>query len=168
MPAEPHDYRLLANLKAALQAIAVSAGFYYNVDNAAVKLDAEQGVEEMIAPGGPRPCIFIRLREEQWEYFASGEVRYKVPVTIFWQHTPAPLADAVLGEPSPTQDEDRMRIYYRGVADIEKAIGADSGRNGLSVDTRITDRQWLDVDTQDVWAAVDVELQVYRQYGVTT
>ena len=164
---EPIDFRILANLKAALQAIAVSAGFYYDVDDAAVKLDADHGVEEMLAPNGPRPCLVIELRQESWEYHAAGEVLYTMPLTVHWWHTPAPPADALLGEPTPPQDEDRMQMYFRGVADIEKSVTADTSRGGLAVDTRITDRRWNPVNGgNDVWAEVDLELRVYRTYGV--
>lgn len=164
---EPIDFRILQNLKRALQAIAVNAGFYYDVDDAAVKLDAEHGVEEMWEPTGPRPFVVIELRPEAWEYHASGEVLYTMPMTVNWVHTPASPADALLGEPMPPQDEDRMQMYFRGLADVEKAIAADTSRGGLAVDTRITDRRWNPVnDGNDVWAEVDLELRVYRTYGV--
>lgn len=164
---EPHDYRLLLNLKAALQAISVAAGFFYTVDDAAVKLDAEHGVEELIAPNGPRPFVLIELRAESWEYHPSGEVLYTLPLTVHWVHTPAPMDDVVLNAPTAPEDEDRLRFYCRGVADIEQALASDAGRAGLSVDTRITGRRWNPTTGgQDVWAEIDVELSVYRRYGV--
>lgn len=167
MPTEPHDYRLLTNLKAALQAIAVSAGYYFDVADMAVKLDAEHGVEALVAADGPRPFILIEPRSEEWEYHPSGEVMYRLPLTLHWVGTAVPSADAVLGEPTPPEDEDRFKVYSRGVADIEKALAADTGRSGLSVDTRITGRRWNPVNSgQDVWAEVDVDLTVHRVYGV--
>ena len=164
---EPLDYRAFANLKAALQAIAQGAGFFYSVDDTAVKLDFDNGVEEMLAPDGPRPCVLIELRQERWEYHGAGEVLHTLPATLHWLHTPAPVSDAVLGEPAVPQDEDRMRMFYRGCADVEKAITADTSRGGLVPDTRITDRRWNPLNgNQEVWAEIDIEMSVYRTYGV--
>lgn len=164
---EPIDYRVMANLKASLQAIATSAGYYYDVDNGAVKLDADHGVEAMLEPTGPRPCVLVELRNESWEYHPAGQVLYTLPVTVHWFHRSAPLVDVLLGEPSPPHDEDRMQMFYRGCADVEKALTADTSRGDLVPDTRITDRRWNPVNGgNDVWAELDVEMRVYRAYGV--
>lgn len=163
---EPFDYRLFAGLKAALRAISVANGYYYDVAHAAVKLDAEHGVEDLVAPNGPRPAIIIELRSEVWEYLGSGEVHYAIPATLHWLGTAVPLEDAVSGEPTPPDDEDRMRVYFRGLADIEKAITRDESLGGVSQKAQITDRRWNHVNGgQDVWAEVDVEFGNYRTYG---
>lgn len=165
--AEPLDFLLLANLKAALQAIRVADGYYYGVDDAAVKMDAETTIDELVGPESLRPFVLIEPRPEEWEYHPSGEVLYSVPLTLHWVHDPLPMSDALLGEPAQAEDASRMRVYYRGVADIEKAITRDTSRGGRSVDTRITGRRWNPVNSgQDVWAEIDIELKVYRTYGV--
>ncbi len=166
MATEPVDYRLMAALKASLQGISQSSGYFYDLDDQAVKLDPEHGVEEMTAANGPRPCVIVEAQVETWEYHPAGEVLYTLPVIVHWIHAPAPLADAVLGEPVPPQDEDRMRMYYRGVADVEKAIAENSALNAITSGAKITGRRWNPVNGgNDVWAEVDVEFRIYPTYG---
>jgi len=165
--ADPKDYRVLAALKAALQAIAVSAGFYYGVDDACVLLDPDADVEALIAPGAPRPIIIIEQEDETWEYFASGEVKVLTPFLVTWVHDGVPPQNEASGVPLPVSSDYRMQVYTRGVADIEKAIGVDASLGGEVVDTRIRNRAWLPGrNGQEVVAQVAIDCEIYRSYGV--
>ena len=170
MPAtEPRDYRIALSLKAALQAVSVAAGYYYDVDNAAVKLDAEQGLEEVLNGTGPRPVVLIELRDDAREHEPANYIMYDRHYTVHWIHDPTPLADAVQGEPSPTTDGDRVLMFERGVADVERAVSRDTGRGGLAIDTRVENVRWNKAEEigRLVWAEVDVTIKAEREYGVT-
>jgi len=152
---EPIDYQIVLNLQAALQAISVASGYYYNVAGAAVKLDPNQGVDALIAPDGPRPFVVLELLPERWEYFPANEVRIVHPVTIHWVSTS-----------SPTTDESRLQTFLRGCADVEQAIAVDTTRGGLATDTRIARRTFdTALDGAQVWAMVETEILVHRTFG---
>jgi hypothetical protein len=164
---EPKDYRVLAALKAALQAISVAAGFYYGIDDACVLLDPDADVEALVAPGSPRPVVIIEQEDETWEYLASGEVKVVTPMIITWIHGGVPPENQGSGAPAPVSSDYRMKVYTRGVADIEKAIGLDASLGGEVVDTRIRNRVWQPGrNGQEVVAQVFVDLEIYRSYGV--
>lgn len=170
MPAtEPRDYRILLSLKAALQAIAVAAGYYYDVSDVAVKLDAEQGLEDVLNGTGPRPVILIELRDDAREHEPANYIMYDRHYTVHWIHDPTSIADVAQGEPSQTNDGDRARMFERGVADVEKAVSRDTGRGGLAVDTRVENVRWNKAEEigRLVWAEVDVTIKAEREYGVT-
>jgi hypothetical protein len=152
---DPIEYAVVRNLQAALQAIAVSAGFHYNVADIAVKLDPNHKVEDFITPDGPRPFIILELKPEDWSYQPAGRVVLVVPVTIHW-----------VCESTPEEDESRLRTYLCGCADVERAIAKDISRGGLVVDTRIVKRT-CDESTEgtQVWAMIDVEIRLHRIYG---
>lgn len=167
---EPREFLIVANLKAALQAIAVEDGYYYGVDDGAVILDPDHDIEALTAQGAPRPFVIIELGDEQWEYHPAGEVRLVMPGSIHWVHDPTPPGDAISGVPSVVDDAARMQVFWRGCADVERAITVDTGRGGLAVDTRITNRRWQPAPGgsggQTVWAELTLEIIVYRTYGV--
>ena len=78
-----------------------------------------------------------------------------LPVTIHW-----------VGESYPHIDESRMQTFFRGCADVERAIGADPTRGGLAVDTRILQRTEDDSTAgAQVWAVIDTEIRLYRTDG---
>lgn len=152
---EPIEYRILANLQAALQQITVGGGYHYDVLGTAVKLDPNQDVEALIEPGGPRPFVVIELAPERWEYFPADQLRLALPMTIHWVH-----------ESSPEADESRTLTYLRGCADVEQALAIDPGRGGLATDTRITKRTFEGaVDGSQVWGMVDITITLHRTYG---
>lgn len=164
---EPRDYRIVLNLKAALQAI-TGPGFFYHVDLAAVKLDPDHGVEELATPGGPRPFIVIELRDDARVHLPAYQIEYERHYTVHWVHEPAAPTDVILGEPAIAADEDRVRMFERGVSDVEVAVSRDTGRGGLAVDTRIEAVRWNRDAGQAVWAEVDIVIRAYREFGVTT
>lgn len=167
--AEPYEYRVRAALKAAFQAIAVAGGFYYGVADGAVVLDPDADVEALLAPEAPRPLIIIEPDDEAWEYFASGEVIVRMPTMVTWVHTAVPDTDVVFGTPAPIDDDYRLKVFHRGVADLEKAIGLDPSLGGLVSDARITNRVWHPGrNGQEVVAQVTLELSSYRRYGQPT
>lgn len=155
---EPIELLILQNLQAALGAIDAYAGtgYHYTVAGTAVKLDPNHEVDELIAPEGPRPFVVLEAKPEIWQMVeAPLGLRLVLPVTIHWVH-----------ESDPVKDADRMTVYYRGCADIERAIAVDLSRGGRAVDTRIVRRTFeAEPDSAQVWAMVDVEIPVYRTYG---
>jgi hypothetical protein len=155
MPADPIEFRIIQNLLAALQAITVAGGYHYTVAATAVKLDPNQGIEALIAPGGPRPFVLIEVTPETWQYWPASQVELALPVKIHW-----------VSESTPTDDASRLQTYWRGCADVEKTIAVDISRGGLATDTRITQRTLETVpDGSEVWAAIDVAMKLHRTYG---
>lgn len=152
---EPIEFRILQNLQTALLAISVAGGYHYTVAAGAVKLDPNQNVEALIAPGGPRPFVLLEVAPEAWKYFPAGEVRLVLPVTIHW-----------ISESTPSDDNSRMQTFFRGCADVEKAIAVDPGRGGNAMDTRIVRREFeTAVDGSQVWAQIETEIALRRTYG---
>ena len=157
MPAEPREYLILRNLQQALLAIAVASGYHYDVKALAVKLDPNHNVEDLIAPEGPRPFVILELRAERWVYYPANVMNLVLPWTIHWVH-----------DSDPTIDEDRVRMFFRGCADVEAAIVPATGRGGLAIDTRIVNRELQKNGPDDgsqVWAAIDLEIKLERTYG---
>lgn len=155
MAPEPIEFQIVQNLQAALQAIAVAGGYHYDVAGAAVKLDPNQDIESLIAPGGARPFIVIEVTPETWQYQPASQVLMTIPVTVYW-----------VTDSDPTSDPSKMQTFFRGCADVERAIAADVTRGGLAVDTRITKRELSkEIDGAQVWAVIDTEISLYRTYG---
>jgi hypothetical protein len=152
---EPREYQIVQSLQAALQAISVAGGYYFDVVATAVKLDPNQDVEDLIAPGGPRPFVVLELKPDTWEYTPAGQLRLAVKLAVHW-----------VSDSTPTDDASRLQTFFRGCADVERAIALDISRGGLAVDTRITGRTLdLAVDGAQVWAVLDVEILTRRTYG---
>jgi hypothetical protein len=152
---EPRSFLIVQNLQAALRAIAVAGGYHYSVASVAVKLDPNQANDVVHAPGGVRPLILVQVDPERRDYTQSNDVRMVLPLVIHWVH-----------ESDATDDDSRMQVFFRGCADVEQAIALDIGRGGQAIDTRIircvnND----DLDGSQVWAQIEVEVSLYRQYG---
>lgn len=156
---EPIEFQAIRNLRTTLQGITAAAGYHYGVAALAVKLDPNHDVEVLIAPDGPRPFILLEVLTEQQaarrDYEAAQQLRVVLPVTIHW-----------VGEADQDDDESRLRTFLRGCADVEQAIATDVERGGTATDTRIV-RQVLDqsTDGRQVWAVLDCEIWLHRQYG---
>jgi len=167
--AEPQEFRVLQHLKASLGALTVAAGAFYDVDPSAVLLDPDYDVAALTAAGAPRPFVIIETRDEEWIYHPSGEVRLTMPLSVHWVHEPADPTDAVIGVPRALTGDERLCVFMRGCADVERALTSDTSRGGNAVDTRITNRVWQPAPFQGgqaVWAELSVECIVYRSYGV--
>lgn len=163
---EPIEYRILLNLQAALAAMTVAGGYYFTVGATAVKLDPNSDVESLIEPSGPRPFVLIEVRKERWEYFPANEVRLVLPFTVHW----------IPDFPTAGVDASLPQMYFRGCADVEKAIAVDPGRGtypdasqgSLAIDTRITGRRMREIenDSSIAWAMVDIDIPLRRTFGV--
>lgn len=155
MPADPIEYQIVRNLQTALQAISVAGGYHFDVVATAVKLDPNHKVDDLIAPGGPRPFVILELTPERWTYFPASQLKLALPLTIHW-----------VSDSTPTADDSRMQTYLKGCADIEQAMAVDVTRGGLAVDTRIVRRTFdTAVDGAQVWAMIDVVINLHRTYG---
>ena len=152
---EPIEFRIVQNLQAALQAIALGAGYHYDVHAVAVKLDPNSAVEALTAPGGPRPLLLIEVKPGPWQYSPASQVKRVLPMTVHW-----------VSESTPTDDVSRMQTFFRGCADVEQAITVDLSRGGLAADTRII-RQNFDtaVDGSQVWGQNEIEVHLHRTFG---
>lgn len=156
---EPREWLVLKNLQAALQAIDVADGYHYDVRAAAVKLDPEQDVEALIHGeyNGSRPFVLVEVstpeRPPTWEYAEKGQVDITLMPTVYWVH-----------ESDQTDDDSRMLTFMRGCADVERAVTQDLNRGGLAVDTRVR-RCTVNGTGSEVWAVVDLEILVIREYG---
>jgi hypothetical protein len=152
---EPTEYQLLANLRDALQQITVAHGYHFDVASAAVKLDPNCNVESLIAPGGARPFIVLEVKPDSWQFSPANRAEIVLPVTIHW-----------VSDSTPTDDTSRMLTFFRGCADVERAIAVDVGRGGFAKDTQIVQRSYeTALDGAQVWAKVDVNLPLRRVYG---
>lgn len=153
---EPIDFQIVQSVQQALQAIAVAAGYHYDVVATAVKLDPNQAVEELVAPDGPRPFVLIELPPfPPPEYHPAMQIRKVLPLTIHW-----------VSDSTPTDDTSRLKTFCRGLADVERAIAVDVTRGGLAYDTRIG-QQSLDMSVggAQVWAVTEVQVLIHRTYG---
>jgi hypothetical protein len=164
---EPIEYRIMLDLQTALRQISIHDGYFHDLAGLAVKLDPNQGVEELIDPAGLRPFVVLEKRPERWEYseavdYAFGgtpgmdQVLLTMPIVVHW-----------INRSDPTVDESRMQTFFRGCADVEAAVGADRTRGTLAVDTRIVQRTYDEVfDSAQVWAMVELEVRMYRTLGL--
>lgn len=153
---EPVDFLAIQDLQAALQGIRENDGYFYGVAASAVKLDPNQAVEALITPGGPRPFVLIEVKEDAMTFVEKPDgIRHLFGLTIHW-----------VSDSESADDADRMRVFFRGCADVEAAITQDRSRGGLAFDTLIRRRR-LDtaVDGSQVWALIDVDLEIRRTYG---
>lgn len=152
---EPISFRIVQHLQTALRSISVAGGYHYDVASVAVKLDPNSANDEVQSPGGPRPLVLIQVAPERRDYEPAGELRMVLPVVINW-----------VQESDATDDDSRMEVFFRGCADVEQAIAQDVSRGGLAIDTRIV--QCInndDLDGSQVWAQIEVEIALFRQYG---
>lgn len=154
---DPIEYTIVRHLQAALGAMTVAGGYHYAVAAVVVKLDPNHDVEALVPPDGPRPFVLIQLAPERWAYQKANRIGLGLAVLIHW-----------VGEATLTADESRMLTYFRGCADVERAIAVDISRGGLAVDTKITKRTCDESPGNTgarVWAILDVEIPLYRTYG---
>lgn len=153
---EPIEFQVVTNLQTALQGINKAAGYYFDVHAVeAVKLDPNSSVETLIAPDGPRPFIVIEVQPERWEYSPASQVKLTMPLIVHW-----------VSESEPTDDASRLQTFFRGCADVEKAIAVDLSRGGVAADTRILKRtQETAVDGAQVWAMLELQVLLHRTYG---
>ncbi len=155
MPTEPREYRIVRNLQAALAAMTVAGGYFYDVTSTVVKLDPDHDVAALKRPDVPRPFLILDVAKEKWIYEPANELKLVLPVMVHW-----------IGESDPTVDEARMLMFYRACADVEQAIAIDLSRGGLATDTRITGRQLVEnVEGPEVWAQIQTEIQLRRTFG---
>lgn len=155
---EPIEYRALVNLQAALAGIKVSAGYFYSVASSAVRLDPDVDAEALILENnGPRPFVLVQLDDPQDEYFEKPDgLRVTLPVMVHWIH-----------ETDRTVDADRLQVFLRGSADVERAIAPtslDRSLGGLVMDTILRSRSWDAAGTR-VWAIFRIDLVLHRTYG---
>lgn len=153
---EPISFRIVQNMQAALRGISVAGGYHYDVAALAVKLDPNEANDAVQAPGGLRPLVLLQVDPELRKYEPANELGLVMPVLVHWVH-----------ESDATDDDSRMRVFFRGCADVEQALAQDIGRGGLASDTRITKCVNRDeIDGAQVWAQIEVEVRLYRTYGL--
>lgn len=170
---EPLEYRIMVALADRFRQMSVADGYFYGINDDAVMLDPDNGVDALMSPDESlrkvRPFVIIEpIDGETWEYEPANQLKFTMPILVHWVHTAVPLDDVVTGVPRPPSDFERLRLYWRGCADIEKAINRsnDPHLGGLAVDVRIVDRRWSQqVAGQDVWATLTLHVTSRREFG---
>ena len=155
---EPIEYQIVKHLQAAIAAISVASGYFFTIAASAVRVDPNVDIESLVAPGGPRPYAVLEVNSdaEAWDHAEQrGGVLLVFPVVVNW------VSDSV-----PTDDDSRLKTFFRGCADIEQAIAVDRTRGGLASDTTIVRRvQDLTRDGAEVWARVELSIRLRREFG---
>ncbi len=154
---EPREYQIVRNVQAALLSMTLAGGYHFSVQAAAVKLNADVDVDALVGETALRPFLILEVFPETWEYALHGVVALRLPLRVHWAH-----------EIDEVTDEARMQMFFRGCADIERALAVDVSRGGLANDTRVISRQLHrrpDGDGAEVWAMVDLEIRTRRTYG---
>jgi hypothetical protein len=147
------EYLIIRDLQTTLRAIAVSAGYHFDVSSVAVKLDPNQDVESIIAPNGARPLMIVEVNPEKFEYHPASQVVIVMKPRIHW-----------INDSDPTVDESFVQTYFNGCADIERAVAKRPNRGGYATDTTIVGREYDTLGAQ-VWAKVDLNIRVDRTFG---
>lgn len=156
MPADPREYRILQNLQTALKGILINAGYHHNVAATAVKLDPDQGVEQLVGATKARPFVVLEPGAERWDWNNSEKpngILLFVPYTVYF-----------VNQADQTIDENLLKTYFRGLADVEQAVAVDPSRGNLAVFSRVIKRTFSAVGGE-VWSIVDVEVELRRTYG---
>ena len=152
---EPIEYLIVRDVQTALLAATVAGGYHYGIAATAVKLDPNHKAEELVAPAGPRPYVLIEVLPDEWQYAPSNDATLATKLNVHWVH-----------DTDPTADEDLLHRFYKGCADVERALTQDISRGGRAVDTRITSRACgRETDSAQVWATVAVEIHQVRTCG---
>lgn len=155
--AVPREYLIVLNIQAALQAMRTRDGYHFNVEQIAIKLDANDDVESRIGDYAVRPFTVLQVNPDGWKVGGSRPNRADIvmPMTIFW-----------MNETEDQTDTGRMLMFYQGFADVERALARDITRGSLAQDTLITSRTMRDREAgAQVWAQVDFEVRTCRTYG---
>lgn len=157
MSSTPIAFAIAQNVQAALQAISVDGGYFYDVDADAVKLDPEHEVESRTAPDGPRPFVLIEVSSPTFNFAEArgGEVHVTYAMAVHWVH-----------DIDTTDDDALLTTFFRGLSDVERALTQDITRGGRAVDTRITSATLTPVgDAGICWAEIKVDVISWRTYG---
>lgn len=162
---EPVEYRVVLDVQTALRQITQTGGYFHDLAGLAVKLDPNQGVEELASPDGARPFVVLEVKPDTWTYSDAqdrtddvlrDQAIVTVPITVHW-----------INSSDPTVDEGWMQEFFRGCADIEQALGLDRTRGGMALQTRLTQRRYDEAfSSAQVWAMVDYEILIYRTLGL--
>lgn len=154
--AEAREFLIAQDLRNALLNISKAGGYHHDVAGIAVRMDRDAAIETLLGDDRPRPFVILDLGEDVYEYpERAGGVRILVPFQVH-----------MVNDTQATDDEARMRAFYRQCADIEQAIEVDTSRGQLATDTRVDSRQMRDFDSAEVWAIVTAQVRIHRQIGV--
>jgi hypothetical protein len=141
---EPIRTRILANLRAALAGISVSAGFLTDVRavlDGPVNLDVQ-----------PSPFIWLDVRDETYMELANPLLSRTLPVTL-----------ALLVECQPGAGDGPLTEIGRLLADVERAVLTDRKRGGVANDTRLLKNRVFAAEPGLPWVELDLEMQIaYR------
>lgn len=154
--AEPLDYQIVLNLQTALAAMTTAGGYHYTMPVGAVRLNADANVEDLRKDAGMRPFILFELGEQRWgrdQYQPNMRIAHILQVGIAW-----------VQDSDSADDTSLLKTFFRGAADVEKAITADVTRGGLATDTTIAGVERTG-EGAEVWAVVIAEIKTYRTFG---
>lgn len=160
MSLQPIAYAIAKDVQAALLAISTESGYFHTLGADAVKLDPEHEVEARTAPDGQRPFVLIEVSPPTFNYqnSRSGECEVTLPLSVHW-----------VNDYDPTSDDALLQAFFKGLADVERALSRDITRGGRAVDTRMTSATLTPVgDSAICWAEIKVEIKSWRDCGAPT
>ncbi len=154
--ATPIELRVVQAMQTAFRSISIAGGYWHDVASAAVKLDIDANVADLIGANPARPFIVIEATPEDITYPEKyRRTRIATPFIIHF-----------IDDTDPTDDTAMLEKYYKAIADIEKAIIVDDTWGGLANHTTIVNREkHKTAEGQQVWAQVTAEVVVTREYG---
>lgn len=153
--AAPIEYQIVRNLQTALMAMTASDGYNYSIAESAVKLDPSYDIESFVGTRPLRPYVVLHVLPEVRSYESSAKrIKLMTPVDIYW------VNDA----PSVTDDA-QMEMYFRGCADVERAITRDLSLGGLASNITIINRERTGPDGAEVRALIHTQILSHRIYG---
>jgi len=152
----PIEYAIVADVQGALHGIAVAAGYHADLAATAVKLDPNHKIEDLIAPGGPRPFAILEVLPGSWAYDESPlQVTRILPITVHY-----------ITDSDPTDDTSRIRVFFESAADVERAIAGDVTRSGLASLTTIKSTNYdTNPDGSQIWTRMELEILYRRTFG---
>lgn len=154
---EPLEFRAIEALRDQLQGIRKASGYYYDLDRVGILLNVDgEAIHHMLTENdGPRPFVFLVFNDvDQVIEQSPDDMKVTLKLALVW-----------VNESNPTVDEDRLKVFMRGAADVEKCLGQqDRSLGDLATDLRITGRGW-DSEGSRVYASFEVEIILWRTYG---
>jgi hypothetical protein len=149
-------YRILLNLQAALQAISIAGGYFYDVADEGVSIDPT--VNLLTAAPLEADPFFVVMPElgATRRYQPAFQIRDELVFSINARKDMTDQYSRV----------ERPLIWERLAADVEKAVRVDPSRGGLVMDTLLGEPQpFVGVGSPAVLLVNTVRMPIHRTFG---
>ena len=160
---EPLEFRIMERLAANHAAIAKDRGFFFDVDDAAVSIDAAVDAEAL----KDRPVVVVIEPgdSESWQYEPGRQALVLMRAWVTWIASPLPLDHSQADGATTIDRRARQLALWRACADTARTLVEDPSLGGLVVDTRIVGRKWdREIDGLDVYVSIDLEIRTRRDF----